>query len=145
MPTVNRQAFVPYSPQEMYTLVNDVRAYPQFLPGCRSSAVLSENEDEVTASIELAKGAVRKSFTTRNRLQTNKMIEVRLVDGPFRHLEGFWRFDAMGDKATRVSLDLEFEFSSRLMGTVIGPIFNQVANSLVDSFVKRARQVYGPR
>ncbi|SIT66299.1 Ribosome association toxin PasT (RatA) of the RatAB toxin-antitoxin module [Ectothiorhodosinus mongolicus] len=145
MPTVNRQAFVPYSPQEMYALVNDVRAYPQFLPGCRSSAVLAENEDEVTASIELAKGAVHKSFTTRNRLQTNKMIEMRLVDGPFRHLEGFWRFDAMGDKATRVSLDLEFEFSNRLMGTVIGPIFNQVANSLVDSFVKRARQVYGPR
>ncbi|ANB01139.1 type II toxin-antitoxin system RatA family toxin [Ectothiorhodospira sp. BSL-9] len=145
MPSISRQAIVPYTPQEMFDLVNDVKAYPGFLPGCRSSAVLSADEDEIKASIELAKGAVRKSFTTRNRLQRNKMIEMRLVDGPFRHLEGFWRFDALNENATRVSLDLEFEFSNRIMSTVIGPVFHQVANSLVDSFVKRARVVYGAR
>ncbi|MCG5493214.1 MULTISPECIES: type II toxin-antitoxin system RatA family toxin [Ectothiorhodospira] len=145
MPSISRQAIVPYTPQEMFDLVNDVKAYPGFLPGCRSSAVLSADEDEIKASIELAKGAVRKSFTTRNRLQRNKMIEMRLVDGPFRHLEGFWRFDALNENATRVSLDLEFEFSNRIMSAVIGPVFHQVANSLVDSFVKRARVVYGAR
>ncbi|MCG5514851.1 MULTISPECIES: type II toxin-antitoxin system RatA family toxin [Ectothiorhodospira] len=145
MPSISRQAIVPHTPQEMFDLVNDVKAYPAFLPGCRSSAVLSADEDEIKASIELAKGAVRKSFTTRNRLQRNKMIEMRLVDGPFRHLEGFWRFDALSEGATRVSLDLEFEFSNRIMSTVIGPVFHQVANSLVDSFVKRAREVYGAR
>ncbi|AHK78552.1 cyclase [Ectothiorhodospira haloalkaliphila] len=145
MPSISRQAIVPYTPQEMFDLVNDVKAYPGFLPGCRSSAVLSADEDEIKASIELAKGAVRKSFTTRNRLQRNKMIEMRLVDGPFRHLEGFWRFDALNENVTRVSLDLEFEFSNRIMSAVIGPVFHQVANSLVDSFVKRARVVYGAR
>ncbi|MCG5499605.1 type II toxin-antitoxin system RatA family toxin [Ectothiorhodospira lacustris] len=145
MPSISRHALVPYTPKEMFDLVNDVEAYPRFLPGCRSSAVLSANEDEVKASIELAKGAVGKSFTTRNRLQRNKMIEMRLVEGPFRHLEGFWRFDAMSDTASRVSLDLEFEFSNRIMSMAFGPIFHQLANTLVDSFVKRAREVYGVR
>ncbi|SEP82645.1 Ribosome association toxin PasT (RatA) of the RatAB toxin-antitoxin module [Ectothiorhodospira magna] len=145
MPSISRHALVPYTPKEMFDLVNDVAAYPRFLPGCRGSAVLSANEDEVRASIELAKGAVRKSFTTCNRLQRNKMIEMRLVEGPFRHLEGFWRFDAMSDTASRVSLDLEFEFSNRLMSMAFGPVFHQVANTLVDSFVKRAREVYGVR
>lgn len=145
MPSISRHALVPYTPKEMFDLVNDVAAYPRFLPGCRSSAVLFANEDEVKASIELAKGAVGKSFTTRNRLQRNKMIEMRLVEGPFRHLEGFWRFDAMSDTASRVSLDLEFEFSNRIMSMAFGPVFHQIANTLVDSFVKRAREVYGVR
>lgn len=146
MPTVNRQALVPYSPAEMFALVDDVPAYPQFLPWCRSAQVHSRNEDEVRASIELAKGSLRKSFTTCNRLQKDKMIEMRLVEGPFRHLEGFWRFDALkGGAATRVSLDLDFEFSNRLMAMAVGPVFNQVADTLVDAFVRRAREVYGER
>ncbi|MFP4080971.1 MAG: type II toxin-antitoxin system RatA family toxin, partial [Ectothiorhodospira sp.] len=105
----------------------------------------SRSGDEVTARVELAKGAVRKSFTTRNRLQRHKMIEMRLVDGPFRQLEGFWRFDPLEDGRTQVGLDLDFEFSSRLVSTVVGPVFHQIANSLVDAFSKRAREVYGVR
>jgi ribosome-associated toxin RatA of RatAB toxin-antitoxin module len=145
MPSIQRSALVPYSPAQMFDLVNDIESYPQFLPGCRSATVYARDNDTIKAGLELAKGAVRKSFTTCNRLQKNKMIEVRLVEGPFQHLEGFWRFDALESGATRVSLDLEFEYSNRLVGLAIGPVFTQIANTLVDSFVRRAREVYGGR
>lgn len=143
MPTINRQALVPYSAADMYALVDDIDAYPQFLPWCKRAEVLSRDEDEVKATIELAKGSLKKSFTTCNRLQAGKMIEMRLVEGPFKNLEGFWRFDALEGGASKVSLDLEFEFSSKLVAMAIGPVFNQVANSLVDAFVSRAKEVYG--
>lgn len=146
MPCINRHALVPYTSVEMFGLVDDVEAYPSFLPWCRQARVLSRSQDEVRATIELAKGSVRKAFTTCNRLQRHKMIEMRLVEGPFRHLEGFWRFDPVGDgTSSKVSLDLEFEFSSKLLALAIGPIFNQIANTLVDAFVRRAREVYGSR
>lgn len=103
----------------------------------------ARDADEVKASIEIAKGAVNKQFTTLNRLQKNKTIEMRLVDGPFRHLHGFWRFDELKADACKVSLDLDFEFSNKILSMVVGPVFNQVANTLVDSFVERARKVYG--
>ena len=104
---------MPYSPAEMFALVDDIEAYPQFLPGCRGTRVLSRSADEVRATIELSKGGVEKAFTTCNRSQQNKMIEVRLVEGPFKHLNGFWRFDPLGEEGCKVSLDLEFEFASR--------------------------------
>lgn len=145
MATISKSALVRYSAAEMYALVNDVESYPQFLPWCRSTRVLSRNEDEVRATIELARGAIQKSFTTCNRLQKDKMIEIRLVEGPFHHLEGFWRFDALDEKACKVSLDLDFDFSSKLIGLALGPVFSQIVNTLVDSFQKRAVQVYGKR
>lgn len=143
MTTVKKNALVPYSAAEMYALVNDVEAYPQFLPWCRGTRVLYRDEDEIRASIEIAQGALHKSFTTHNRLQRDKMVEMRLVEGPFRHLEGFWRFDALGERACKVNLDLDFEFSNKLIGLALGPIFNQVVNTLVDAFCARAEQVYG--
>ena len=143
MACVNKIAEVPYSAEKMFDLVNDVRAYPEFLPWCVESEVLSENEDEVRATLHLAKGGLRKAFTTCNRLQQGKMIEVRLVSGPFRHLEGFWRFEALGETNSRVSLDLEFEFANPLISMAIGPVFQPIAASLVDSFVTRAHQLYG--
>ena len=145
MTTINKSALVPYSPAEMFALVDDIEAYPQFLPGCRRTQVHSRSADEVRATIELSKGGVDKAFTTCNRIQQNKMIEVRLIEGPFKHLNGFWRFDPLGGEGCKVSLDLEFEFASRLLGTVVGPVFSQIANSLVDSFLKRAVEVYGKR
>lgn len=143
MPTINRSALVPYSAQAMYDLVNDVDAYVQFLPWCKSSQVLARSEDEVRASIQLARGAVQKSFTTVNRLQPGKMIEIRLVEGPFRHLQGFWRFESLGDQGCKVLLDLEFEFSNRLVSMTVGPVFHQIASTLVDAFTRRAEEVYG--
>lgn len=145
MTTVNKSALVPYSPAEMFALIDDIERYPEFLPWCAAARVLARSDDEVRATLALSKSGVEKSFTTRNRNQKNKMIEVSLVEGPFRHLRGFWRFDALGEHGCKVSLDMEFEFSSRVLGMVVGPVFSQVANSLVDSFRKRAVNVYGKR
>lgn len=143
MSSINRSAIVPYTPAQMFLLVDDIASYPQFLPWCSGSREHERSEDVVRATVELAKGKVKKSFTTLNRLQSGKMIEMRLVDGPFKHLEGFWRFHPLQDgKACKVQLDLEFEFSSKIVALAIGPVFTTVANSLVDAFVARAHSKY---
>ena len=145
MTSISKSALVSYSPTQMFALVDGIEAYPEFLPWCRNTEVLSRTDDEVRATIELSKGGVEKAFTTCNRNQKNKMIEMRLVEGPFKRLEGFWRFDALGDEGCKVSFDLEFEFASRMLDMVVGPVFSQIANSLVDSFHRRAVEVYGKR
>lgn len=143
MSSISKNALVPYSAAEMYALVYDVESYSAFLPWCNSSQVLSQDDDEQRATIEIAHGSLRKSFTTCNRLQKGKMIEMRLEQGPFKHLQGFWRFDTLGERACKVSLDLDFEFSNKLVGMAMGPVFSQIANTLVDAFSKRAVEVYG--
>ncbi|MFO8152993.1 type II toxin-antitoxin system RatA family toxin [Thioalkalivibrio sp.] len=140
---IQRSAWVPYSAEQMFDLVNDVGSYPEFLPHCRSARVLESREDQVKATIELATGALHKSFTTVNHLDYPRRIEMRLVQGPFRRLQGAWSFSQEAARGTRVGLDLEFEFAGRLMALAIGPVFHHVANSLVDAFVQRAREVYG--
>ncbi|HEY5720045.1 MAG TPA: type II toxin-antitoxin system RatA family toxin [Gammaproteobacteria bacterium] len=145
MKSVSKQALVPYSPAEVYALVNDVAAYPQFLPWCSGARVLQVDDDEVRATIEMQRGGLRRSFSTRNRLQKDKMIEVRLLEGPFRHLEGYWRFDPLGQDGCKISFDLQFEFSSRLVSATLGPVFQQIARTLVDAFCRRAVEVYGKR
>ncbi len=143
MSTISKTALVPYSAAEMYRLVDDVRAYPEFLPWCGGSEELSRSDDEVRARVDIAYGAIQKSFTTLNRLQKDKMIEISLVDGPFKHLHGFWRFEALDERACKVSLDMEYEFSNRLLSLTLGPVFSQIANSMMDAFCKRAEVVYG--
>ena len=145
MATVKKSALVLYSTAEMYALVSDIEAYPQFLPWCRSTQVLSRNENEVRATIEMAKGGVHKSFTTCNRMQIHKMIGMRLLEGPFKRLEGYWRFEALRADASKVSLDMEFEFANYLLRVAIEPVFKQIANSLVDAFCSRAADLYGKR
>ena len=145
MATVKKSALVLYSASEMYALVSDIEAYPQFLPWCRSTQILSRAEDEVRATIEMVKGGVHKSFTTSNRMQKHKMIDIRLLEGPFKRLEGYWRFEPLRVDACKVSLDMEFEFSSALLRKVIEPVFKQIANTLVDAFCQRAVEVYGRR
>lgn len=142
MPSISKTALVPHSAAEMYQLVDSIPGYPDFLPWCGGASEQSRSEDEVRASVEIAYGAIHKSFTTLNRLQKNKMIEISLIDGPFKHLHGFWRFDALDDQACKVSLDLEYEFSNRLVSMALGPAFSQIANSMMDAFVKRAGVVY---
>lgn len=143
MPDVKKSKIVSYTPAQMYALVNDVKRYPEFVPWCQRSELLSENEDEIRAKLHFSGGGFEKSFTTCNRLQKDKMIELRLVDGPFRHLEGFWRFDHTDNGGCNIILDLEFEFSNKLLSLAFGPFFHQVANSLVDAFTKRADEIYG--
>ncbi len=146
MSVIQRSALVHYSAAEMYRLVNDVAAYPEFLPWCRSAKVISETEDEMVASVEIARGLLNQTFTTRNRLVKDRRIELQLVDGPFKKLHGVWRFEPLKtDNACKVTLDLEFEFDSAMIAIAAKPIFTQIANSLVDAFVKRAVQVYGER
>jgi ribosome-associated toxin RatA of RatAB toxin-antitoxin module len=129
----------------MFALVNDVAAYPDFLPWCRSAVVHVEREDFMEASLELVKGNMSKVFTTRNQLVPTESIEIGLVSGPFRHLQGIWIFDGLSDAGSEVSLDLEFEFENPLTGLLFGSMFEDIAVSLVESFTKRARQVYGER
>ena len=142
MTTVSRSALVPYSAQAMFDLVDDVDSYDRFLPWCKESRVLERTDDAVKGTIIFSKGVFEKGFTTLNRRQPGKMIEIRLVEGPFRHLEGFWRFQTLREDASKVSLDLEFEFNNRLVAMAFGKVFTQVANTLVDAFVGRAREVY---
>lgn len=143
MPSIHKTVQVPYSQVQMYELVNEIERYHQFVPYCSASHVLSRTEDEVRATLAFSSAGFEKSFTTLNRLQPHKMVEVRLVDGPFNHLEGFWRFDEVDHKGCIVVLDMEFEFSSKLLGMMFGPLFTQVTTMLVDAFHQRAREVYG--
>ena len=143
MAGIRRNALLPYSAAQMYALVDDIRAYPEFLPWCTAAEVLGEDADEIRAAVELSKGAVRKRFSTINYRQPGKMIEMRLLEGPFKHLSGFWRFEALSESACKVSIDMEFEFSNKLVAVAFGPIFQHVVGSLMDAFMKRAKVVYG--
>ncbi len=143
MPDIKKSAIVPHSAADMFQLVNTIEEYSKFIPWCKHSEVHSRTEDEVSATLTFARGSMEKSFSTQNRLQHNKMIEMRLLNGPFKHLEGFWRFEPLSEKTCQVKLDLDFEFSNKLWSLAFGPVFIQVANTLVDAFCKRADEVYG--
>ncbi|MBT8130270.1 MAG: type II toxin-antitoxin system RatA family toxin [Gammaproteobacteria bacterium] len=146
MSHIKRSALVHYSPAEMYALVNDISAYPKFLPWCKSARVLGQGESEMIASIEIARGALNKSFTTKNSLRPNKKIVISLVDGPFKTLHGAWTFHQLKRAdACKIELDLKFKFDSGLVSLAAKPVFSQIANSLVDAFTKRAVEVYGER
>lgn len=142
MQVIKKSAIVPHSAEQMYRLVNDIAAYPQFIEWCSASRVISQNDHEIEASLTLAYKGLEKTFTTRNRLVPHEQITMDLIEGPFKHLEGIWQFNPMEDGACQVDLKLEFEFSNKLIGMVFGPVFNQVAMQLVDAFVARANEVY---
>ena len=145
MELIDRSALVPYTADEMYALVSDIISYPQFLPWCSGTQILSQQGEELCARIGFSVSGVSQSFTTRNRLQPGKEIAMQLVDGPFSNLEGRWRFDPLGDAGCKISLLLEYDFSSKMVGLVVGPVFNKIANTLVDAFQKRAVEIYGAR
>ncbi|MFY7697630.1 MAG: type II toxin-antitoxin system RatA family toxin [Legionella sp.] len=142
MTVVKKERVVPFTCEQMYTLVNDVERYAEFLPYFSHSIVHHRDQDQVQATLVIAAAGMSKSFTTRNRLQANKMIEIRLVDGPFSHLEGFWRFDEVANGCL-VSFDLEFEFVGRMFSMILGPMFEQITEKMVDAFCERAQDIYG--
>ena len=129
----------------MFRLVDRVEDYREFLPWCASAEVHERSTDHLLASIDIAKGPVRKRFTTRNTRHPDTRIDIRLAEGPFRHLQGHWHFRALGEAGCKVELDLDFELSSGLLRKLLGPIFAEIANTMVDAFCRRAREVYGPR
>jgi ribosome-associated toxin RatA of RatAB toxin-antitoxin module len=144
MTTITRSSLVLFSADQMFDLVNDVEAYSTFLPWCRNSQVISKSKDEIVATLDLAKGGVHHVFTTRNKLIHSESINIELVDGPFQHLEGRWQFIMIGDnQGCRVQLDMDFEFSNRIISMALGPIFTQISGSLVEAFCKRAQDIYG--
>ncbi len=143
MPNIYRSALVPYTQEQMYRLVDDIKSYPEFLPWCSQANEIERTEDAVKAAISIAKGSLHKTFTTKNSLTQYHEIEMELIDGPFKKLHGFWRFDRLDEHACKVSLDLTFDFSSKMLSLTVGPLFSQVANTMVDSFVERAKVIYG--
>ncbi|HDN69452.1 MAG TPA: type II toxin-antitoxin system RatA family toxin [Gammaproteobacteria bacterium] len=145
MELIDRSALLPYTTDEIYALVSDILTYPEFLPWCSGTEILSQEGEELSARIGFSVGGVSQSFTTRNRLQPGKEIAMQLVDGPFSQLEGRWRFEPLGDAGCKISLLLEYDFSSKMVSLVVGPVFNKIANTLVDAFQKRAVEVYGER
>ncbi len=142
MTVVKKSREVPYSCEQLYNLVNDIENYSEFMPHLGDCVVHYRDEDEVQATLTVKAMGMEKSFTTRNRLQHNKMIEIRLVDGLFSHLEGFWRFDET-PMGCMVSFDLEFEFAGRMFSMLMGPIFEQITDQMVDAFCTRAKALYG--
>ena len=140
---IQRSALLPYPAQALFDLVNDVASYPQFLPWCSSSQVLEVSETHMRASLEVAKGSISQRFMTRNQLVPGQRIEMNLEEGPFTSLNGVWEFKALGDKACKISLDLTFDYAGPLVRATLGPLFNQAANTLVDAFCQRAKQLYG--
>jgi ribosome-associated toxin RatA of RatAB toxin-antitoxin module len=144
MPVVQKSAQVPYSAEKMYALVNGVARYPHFLPWCAAAEVLEQTDTLMVARLAIAKGPFREKFTTRNTLTPHRHIHLSLVDGPFRLLEGDWRFMPEGPgRGSRVSLDLQFEFGSSLTARLISPVFESIAGRFVEAFCAEARNLYG--
>jgi ribosome-associated toxin RatA of RatAB toxin-antitoxin module len=127
----------------MYALVNDVSRYPEFLPWCVGAHVQDVSPGERSATVKVARGVLQSEFTTRNRLTPDARIQMKLTDGPFRDLSGEWRFDAIGERGSRVSFRVEFEFKNRLTAAAFNAVFESVCGGIVDAFAQRARQVYG--
>ena len=143
MTTISKSALVSYSPEEMFKLVDGIEAYSEFLPWCGKATELSRDENGVEASVLISHSGINKEFTTLNKNTSFSKIEMHLVNGPFKNLDGVWLFEPLGETACKVSLNLEFEFSSKIIGITLGPVFSKIANSLVDAFIKRAEVVYG--
>jgi ribosome-associated toxin RatA of RatAB toxin-antitoxin module len=143
MTTIHRSALVPYSARQMFELVADIPSYPKFLPWCGGARIVSAQEDEVIAAIDIAYSGVHKTFSTRNLLQRNKVMEIRLLEGPFSHLQGLWQFLPLDEHECKISLNLEFEVANKIVGLVLTPVFSNIANQLVDRFHQRAADLYG--
>jgi ribosome-associated toxin RatA of RatAB toxin-antitoxin module len=144
MALVERSVLVGYSAERMYALVDAVEDYPQFLPWCRTAHVEHRDAELTRASLAIDYHGLKQSFRTENRTQPPNLIEIRLLSGPFKTLEGHWRFTALASDACRIDFRLHYEFSSRLLERPAAPVFGYIANSLVDAFLKRAEKLFGP-
>lgn len=143
MNVLKRNAIVPYSTQQMFELVDNIEEYPRFLPWCQHSHVLSRTKEEVVATLEVAWKGIHKSFTTKNRLLPYERVDISLVNGPLKHMEGIWNFQSLQAHACKVMLDLEFEFAGSFIDRLFQPVFQHIANTLVEAFCKRAVDLYG--
>jgi ribosome-associated toxin RatA of RatAB toxin-antitoxin module len=143
MRSVHKSVLVPYSAQQMFDLVEGIEDYPKFLPWCGGTRILQQTADETLARIDIDYRGVRAHFTTANRNQPPDRIVVELRDGPFRRLDGIWQFRALSESACKVEFELNYEFATTVLEKLIGPVFDRIADSFIDAFVKRAIAVLG--
>ena len=143
MPRVEKSILIEYSARQMFDLVEDVESYPGFLPWCGATQVGFRDERRTVATLHINFHGVKAHFTTENAKECPSWMSLQLVDGPFRHLEGGWRFKPLAEHACKIEFHISYEFSNKFFEKIIGPVFNQIASTFVEAFVKRARQVYG--
>lgn len=143
MPVVEKSVLVGHSAQQMFALVDAVEAYPQFLPWCSGTDVIHRDAERTRATLHVNYHGAKQSFTTENAKEPPQRMTVRLVRGPFRVLDGEWRFNALAEDACKVEFRLHYEFSSRVLAMLVGPVFSYIANTMVDAFVKRAADLHG--
>jgi ribosome-associated toxin RatA of RatAB toxin-antitoxin module len=143
VPEVTRSVLVAHTPAQMFALIDAVEDYPKFLPWCGAAKVLHRDESTTRATLEIDYRGIRQSFTTENAKRPPDEMLIRLKEGPFRKLEGEWRFTALGQQGCKIEFRMSYEFSGRVLERLIGPVFNYIANNLVEAFVKRAAQIHG--
>ncbi len=145
MKTVHKSVLIWYSAAEMFALVTDVASYPQFLPWCDQAQVLAEDNQGMTAKVGLSMAGIKQSFTTQNTHVKDSKVSLQLVNGPFSKLDGQWDFTPVGknnERACKVEFSLSYDFDNAALAALVGPVFDKIAGSLVDAFVKRAVHVY---
>jgi ribosome-associated toxin RatA of RatAB toxin-antitoxin module len=140
---ISRSAIVEHSAAELYALVEEIEAYPKFLPWCREAQVLERTASETRAKLTLAVSGLRQSFTTRNENRLGEAIDMRLVEGPFKEFAAVWRFSPLSALACKIEFSLQYEFSSRALGRLLEPLFDRIADTMVDAFARRADEIYG--
>ena len=143
MTVIDRTALLPYSPRQLFDLVSDVESYPCYMEGCVGARILRRDAQLVEARLDLARGGIKQSFSTRNRMLAAREITLELIDGPFEYFAGRWDFHALGDSACKLSLKLDFNFNNSLLGAAAARLFDKVTNNLVDAVGRRAKQLYG--
>jgi ribosome-associated toxin RatA of RatAB toxin-antitoxin module len=143
MARVDRSVLVGYTAQQMFSLVDRVEEYPEFLPWCAGASV-SRRDDKITmATIHLDYHYLKQSFSTENTKHAPHLIEIRLISGPFRHLEGRWHFIELGEAGCKIEFSLHYEFPSKLLEKLLSPAFRHIADNFMDGFIKRAENIYG--
>jgi ribosome-associated toxin RatA of RatAB toxin-antitoxin module len=143
MTIINRSALLPYSADQLFELVSDVKSYPQFMDGCVGVNILRREENLLEARLELARAGISQSFSTRNRMLGAREIKLELIEGPFEYFTGRWEFRALGESACKMSLNLEFTFKNTLICAAASRLFDSATNSLVEAVCRRASQLYG--
>lgn len=140
---IERSALMPYSAHQMYLLVNDVEKYPEFLPWCSETQLISSTDTEMVAKLVISKGPIKQYFITRNNLVTDKSVELNLQEGPFKKLHGLWTFNQLSSEACKIQLVMDFDYSNVIIKAALGPLFNKAATTMVEVFCQRAKQIYG--
>ena len=143
MTKINKQAQVAYSAHQMFSLVSDIESYPDFLPWCTGTNIVESQDNASIASVSVALGKIKQTFTTANTIEPDTSIIMRLVKGPFKELYGSWQFQDHENGGSQVLFEMQFEFKNKLLKHALGAAFKKITDSLVDAFIKRAREVYG--